>query len=75
MYRHIDEIRLKIMSVENEPLVHIGNPGTEMGDNDLLLLKLVYSKVWYLSVKTTSRCYIQTGKSLSTYRRLTKRAV
>ena len=31
MYRHIDEIRLKIMSVENEPLVHIGNPGTEMG--------------------------------------------
>ena len=26
-YKHIDEIQLKIMSVENEPLVHIGNPG------------------------------------------------
>lgn len=44
MYRHIDEIQLKIMSVENEPLVHIGNPGIEMGDNDLLLLKTLVLK-------------------------------
>lgn len=38
-YRHIDEIQLKIMLVENKPLLCIGDPGIEMGDNDLLLLK------------------------------------
>ena len=27
------------MSIENEPLVYIANPGIEMGGNDLLLLK------------------------------------
>ena len=38
-YRHTDEIQLRVISVENELLVHSGDQGIEMADNDLLLIK------------------------------------
>ena len=38
-YRHTDEIQLRVISIENEPVVYTGDQGIEMADNDLLLLK------------------------------------
>ena len=38
-YRHTDENQMRVISIENEPLVYTGDQGIEMADNDLLLLK------------------------------------